>query len=131
MSVSYQPESSDGALRVLVVEDETLLAMLMEDMVLELGHKVVGPVEGLGHAMDIARGSQAVDCAILDVNFEGRETYPLADVLAERRIPFIFATGHGRDGLSERFRDAPLLQKPFQLGELRAAFAGLSPPKAA
>ncbi len=117
--------------RILVVEDETLVAMLVEDMVVELGHQVVGPVERLGQAVAIARGGESVDCAILDINFNGATTYEVADALAARRIPFVFATGYNRGWLSERYRDAPMLQKPFQIGELRRTLAGFRQTAAA
>ncbi|MGH7011416.1 MAG: response regulator [Caulobacteraceae bacterium] len=110
-----------GGLRVLVVEDESLLAMLLEDMVTELGCRVVGPVGALSEALEIAKGSPPFDCAILDIDLHGVKAYPIADALAERAIPFIFTTGYGREHLAGRFEDVPFLQKPFQISQLRDA----------
>ncbi|MHB8529460.1 MAG: response regulator [Caulobacteraceae bacterium] len=129
MKGSRKARGGPPSLKVLVVEDEALIAILVEDMITELGHEVVGPVGRLAEAMDIARSEIAVDCAILDVNIKGRDTYALAAALTERHIPFIFATGYAREKLAAGFRDAPMLQKPFQVSDLRAAFDHLNEPR--
>lgn len=117
-------------LRVLVVEDEMMVSMLIEDMLADLGCTVVGPASRLEEAMDLA-GSAELDCAVLDVNLGGQPIFPLADQLRERGAPFAFATGYGDAGLREVDRGTPVLQKPFRegdlarvLGELQAARAG-------
>ena len=116
----------DG-LKVLVVEDEMMVSMLIEDMLAELGCEVVGPASRLDEAMALAREAE-VDCAVLDVNLGGQPIFPVADLLRERGRPFAFATGYGDAGLREADKGTPVLQKPFRegdlarvLGELRAA----------
>jgi CheY-like chemotaxis protein len=118
---------AERRLRILVVEDEMLVAMNIEDMLLDLGHEVAGLASRLGPALALARESQ-FDAAMLDVNLDGEPSFPIAELLAERRIPFLFATGYGRAGIEERFRDRPILQKPFRASELAAALTTLCPP---
>jgi len=107
-----------GRLRVLVVEDEGLVALLLEDMLIELGHEVVGPIAVLGKAVAVA-SKDDVDIAILDVNLNGLDTFPVAAALAARGIPFVFSTGYNRDRFPPAYRNAPMLQKPFQLNDLQ------------
>jgi CheY-like chemotaxis protein len=116
-------------LRVLVVEDEMMVSMLIEDMLSELGCEIVGPASRLDEAMELAKTAE-IDCAVLDVNLGGQPIFPLADLLRERGAPFAFATGYGDAGLREADRGSPVLQKPFResdlarvLGELQAASA--------
>lgn len=113
-------------LRVLVVEDEMMVSMLIEDMLDDLGCTVIGPAARLDEALALARDSQ-IDCAVLDVNLGGQPIFPLADYLREKGAPFAFATGYGDAGLREVDRGSPVLQKPFRetdlarvLGELKA-----------
>ena len=113
-------------LRVLVVEDEMMVSMLIEDMLSDMGCTVVGPASRLDEAMELAMSSD-IDCAVLDVNLGGQPIFPLADLLRERGCPFAFATGYGDAGLRDVDRGTPVLQKPFRegdlarvLGELRA-----------
>ena len=106
-----------SAKRILIVEDEGIVAMLAEDILVDLGHEVVGIVGTLAkaHAM---LDNIAFDLAILDVNLNGEHTYALAERLKERGIPFVFATGYGREGLEPKWRDAPVLGKPYQPAEM-------------
>ena len=108
-------------LRVLVVEDEIMVALLLEEMIAELGHQVVGPVGRLGRALEAA-GTEAIDLAILDINLDGKEVYPVADALAARDIPFAFVTGYGREGLRAAYQGSPTLPKPFRRQDLRKLF---------
>jgi CheY-like chemotaxis protein len=110
---------ADG-LRVLLVEDEILVALLLEDMLAELGHTVVGPVARLDKALEMAK-QEAVDLAILDVRISGQEVYPVAETLTARGIPFIFSTGYGIRGLRLPYRGRPVLQKPFRRHDLQEA----------
>jgi len=107
-------------LRVLVVEDEAVVAMLLEDMLLDLGHEVVAAVGRFEQAMEAAETSD-LDLAILDVNLNGVLTYPVAERLKSRGVPVVFATGYGSDGLREDWRGGPVVQKPFQLRDLQKA----------
>jgi DNA-binding response OmpR family regulator len=115
---------AERRLRILIVEDEMLVAMNIEDMLLDLGHEVAGLASRLGPALELARESR-FDAAMLDVNLAGEPSFPVAEVLIGRGIPFLFATGYGRQGLEERYRDCPFLQKPFRMAELGAALEGL------
>lgn len=108
---------SAGRDRILVVEDEAIVAMLLEDILAELGYEVVGPATRLDRALDLARGAE-ISAAVLDVNVNGRDTYAVADALHARSIPFVFATGYGAKELAERFRDAPITHKPFDRNDL-------------
>ncbi len=117
---------ADRRLRILIVEDEMLVAMNIEDMLLELGHEVAGLASRLAPALALAREGR-FEAAMLDVNLAGEPSFPVADILIERGIPFLFATGYGRQGIEERYRDRPILQKPFRAAELGAALAGLLP----
>jgi CheY-like chemotaxis protein len=112
-------------MRILIVEDEMLVAMNIEDMLEELGHEVVGIAGRLGTALALAR-DEAFDVAMLDVNLAGDRSFPVADLLIARGIPFLFATGYGLDGIDEKYRDRPVLQKPFRAAELAAAVAALA-----
>jgi CheY-like chemotaxis protein len=113
-------------LRVLVVEDEGLVAMLLEDMLDELGHRVVGPAATLERALELAR-QEAVDIAVLDLNLNGEDASPVAEVLAGRNIPFACATGYGE--LPEPLRGKPILPKPYDLEALKSVIARLVDPE--
>ncbi|MBM1172224.1 response regulator [Microvirga arabica] len=98
--------------RVLVVEDETMVSMLLEDMVCDLGGHVVGPAAKFEQAMMLALKAE-FDLAVLDVNLDGLAVYPIADVLRHRGIPFIFTTGYDSSVLPQRYQHNYLLSKPF------------------
>ncbi|WP_342111015.1 response regulator [Methylobacterium sp. SI9] len=98
--------------RVLLVEDESLVAMLAEDMLLDLGCEVTVAMR-LDKALGLVR-SETFDLAVLDVNLGDARSYPVADLLHERGTPFLFATGYGRKGLDRTYQDVPVLQKPYQ-----------------
>ena len=119
------PETATRALRILVVEDEVLVAMNIEDMLLEHGFEVAGIASRLAPALALAREGR-FDAAMLDVNLAGEASFPIADLLAERGIPFLFATGYGLAGLEERYRGHPVLQKPFRAAELRRAIEAIA-----
>jgi len=108
---------SFAGLRVLVVEDEMMVSMLIEDMLTDLGCTVVGPASRLDEAIELAK-QNGLDCAVLDVNLGGQPIFPLADLLRERGRPFAFATGYGDAGLRDVDRGSPVLQKPFREGDL-------------
>lgn len=106
-----------AGLRVLVVEDDAMLAMALEMALVDLGCDVVGLASSLRDAVPLAREA-AIDGAILDVNLAGERVDPIADILAARNIPFVFATGYGNAGLRDCDRDRPVLQKPYELRNL-------------
>lgn len=107
--------------RVLVVEDETMIAMLVEDMLDELGCAVVGPAHALDVALALAKTETDLDAALLDVNLAGQSVFPVADALRAKGVPAVFSTGYGEVGLKGHYRDAPVLQKPFRAGDLERA----------
>ena len=99
-----------------------MVAMLVEDMLTDLGHEVVGPAMRLEQAMPLAREAE-IDFAVLDINLEGEPSFPVADILTARGIPFVFATGYGSKGLNDAYRGAVTLKKPFEPRHLQRAFA--------
>ena len=111
-------------LRVLVVEDEMMVSMLIEDMLSDMGCTVVGPASRLDEAMELAQAG-GIDCAVLDVNLGGQPIFPVADLLRERGCPFAFATGYGDAGLRDADRGTPVLQKPFREGDLARVLGDL------
>jgi CheY-like chemotaxis protein len=102
--------------RVLIVEDEIIVALFLEDLLTEFGYEVAGVAAQLDDAM--ARPPD-YDVAVLDVHLNGRNVFDFADTLAARGTPFVFATGYGERGIPERHRARPVLQKPFQPGDLK------------
>ena len=116
---------SFSGLRVLVVEDEMMVSMLIEDMLTDLGCTVVGPASRLDEAMELAK-ENGLDCAVLDVNLGGQPIFPLADLLREKGAPFAFATGYGDAGLRDVDRGSPVLQKPFREGDLARVLSDLT-----
>jgi DNA-binding NtrC family response regulator len=106
---------------VLVVEDETLVAMLLEDMVVDLGGHLVGSASRLAQALEMARDpALKIDLAILDVNLAGEDVFPVAAALKERGVPVAFSTGYGNIGLPEAWRAHPTLPKPFTQDQVLA-----------
>ncbi len=107
-------------LRLFIVEDEAIIAMMLEDMLDDLGCAVVGSARSVDAALgDIQH--MDFDGAILDVNLRGERADPVADALIARGLPFVFATGYGEIGIAERFKGVVVLQKPFEATLLRRA----------
>ncbi|HEY0627241.1 MAG TPA: response regulator [Allosphingosinicella sp.] len=115
---------AERRLRVLIVEDEMLVAMNIEDMLLDLGHEVAGLASRVEPAMSLAREGE-FDLALLDVNLAGSPSFPIAAILRDRGIPFLFATGYGIKGIIEEFRSYPVLQKPFRERDLSLALEAI------
>ncbi len=107
--------------RVLLIEDEILVAMMMRDILTELGLTVVGPFSRLSEAM-IAAVHENIDGGIIDVNLGGEFVYPVADVLVAREIPFVFVTGYGVESIEGRFGHVPIIKKPVQRQALQKIF---------
>ena len=105
--------------RILVVEDEPLVAMHLEDLLIALGHAVVGLATRIDKALILARDGD-IDFAILDVNVAGTQSFSVASILRQRGIPFIFATGYGVEGLIDGYRDELALRKPYQEEDLES-----------
>jgi two-component SAPR family response regulator len=111
-----------AGIRVLVVEDEGTVAMLIEEMLQELGCEVVASVARLATARDVA-STLEIDLAILDVNLAGERVFPVAEILRDRHIPFLFSTGYGASGLPNEFNGYQVLHKPFSEGDLQRKIA--------
>lgn len=109
-------------LRVLVVEDEAIVTMLLEDLLAELGHTVTATASHLEDAVRLAETGE-FDIAMLDLNINGKQTFPVAEVLRAQGVPFVFATGYGEAGLPEEWRGTPTLQKPFMGEDIAAILA--------
>lgn len=131
MNAGIDPRSraATGGLRVLVVEDEALIAMHIEDILRRLGCQVVGPATSVEDAHRLIGDGEAFDVAILDVNLAGQPVYPVAQQLVARGCPFLFTTGYGAQGLLRNWRDRPTVQKPFGDDEIREGlWAALTSP---
>ena len=111
-----------SGVRVLVVEDEMMVSMLLEDMLSDIGCTPVGPATRMEPALKLIEHA-GFDAAILDVNLNGHETYPIADALAARAIPFVFASGYSTSRLRDKYRNIPSLRKPFRQQELEGTLA--------
>jgi CheY-like chemotaxis protein len=109
--------------RVLIVEDETLVAMLLEDMIGELGGDVVASAGRVARALAIL-DEQPIDLAVLDVNLGSEDAFPIAEALVKRGIPFVFSTGYGSTGLPPDWRKYPTLQKPFTEIQVASVLGG-------
>ena len=110
--------------RILLVEDEMIIAMMLEDLLADLGYDVVGIAARADEALAIIQ-AQSIDAAILDLNLAGQRSDSVADSLAARDIPFVFSTGYGEQGLKPEYRDRPLLKKPFRSADLERVLASL------
>jgi two-component SAPR family response regulator len=111
-TMSIRP--SANPLAVLVVDDEALIAMVLEDLLRHLGCEVIGPAGDVSSAIDlIGNGDRALDGAILDVNLRGELVYPVADALQSRGVPFVFVSGYADYGIDPRYAAIPAMAKPF------------------
>lgn len=112
--------------RVLIVEDELLVALMIEDVLLDLGCQTVGPCGSVAKALEAAR-IEELDLAVLDVNLDGEKVYPVAAVLTERRIPFLFVSGYGDGAIPPDHRAWKVCAKPFRTRDLeKMLFAALT-----
>ena len=118
--------SDNDKTRILIVEDEIIVAMFMEDMLAEYGYQVAGVASRLEEAMARAEAPDFA-VAVLDVHLNGKDVFPLADRLAEQGLPFVFATGYGARGIPERHAGRPVLQKPFLPDDLARTLSRLGP----
>ncbi len=113
--------------RVLVLDDEPLIAMMVEDWLGELGHQTIGPANTLSAALTLL-DEAIVDCAILDVSIGGQMSYPVAAALTDRGVPFLFVTGHGERHIAPPYDRAPMLSKPFDFQKIAEAMEKLVGP---
>jgi CheY-like chemotaxis protein len=106
--------------RILIVEDESLVAMLLETILEDMGCTPVGPAANIDDGLALAEG-ESLDAALLDVNVAGRQVFPVAQALKDRGVPFVFSTGYGEGGLPDEWRGQPTIQKPFTEAAVRDA----------
>ena len=109
------------ARRVLVVEDEALVAMMIQDFLTENGHAVIGPISRASEAL-LAANEGDFDAAVLDINLGDGMIYPVAEILAKRGVPFVFVTGYEADTIDDQFSEVPVLQKPIERQMLEKIF---------
>ena len=117
--ISGAPTALAGK-RVLAVEDEGLVAMWLEDLLTDLGCVVVGPANSIEVAFELLE-RDSIELAVLDINIAGQKVFPVAERLAARNVPFVFATGYGASGVVEPFAQRPVVQKPYTLEVLKRA----------
>jgi CheY-like chemotaxis protein len=108
--------------RVLIVDDEPLIAMMLQDRIEQPGYEPLGPAASVAQALALIETS-APAAAVLDLSLRGEDSYPVADALTERKIPFVFGTG--RERVAEGYAHVPLLNKPYDLKALQAALTSL------
>ena len=116
-----------GVPRVLIVEDEHLIQLMLAEMITEIGYEVAGTAANLQEAKESA-ASLDVDLAVLDVNLAGEKVFAVADTLRARDVPFCFVTGYGIAGVPQRYRVNPIIQKPFQETDLARVLRTLCQP---
>lgn len=117
-------DSANGK-RVLVVEDEPMIRLLLDDMLSDLGYSMAAEAGRLDEALAAANAGE-FDLAILDVNLNGEPVTPVVEVLVRRGVPFVFVSGYARRGIPEEHSQIPLLQKPFQVDGLARALAAVA-----
>jgi len=127
-----QGRASLKSRRVLVVEDEAVEALMLEDLLVQAGSIVIGPAVTTESALALI-GQEAIDCAVLDVKLVDGEVFAVADALAARGVPFIFATAYQADALGTRYAEVPRIEKVYDCADLLDALAGVleSKPHAA
>jgi CheY-like chemotaxis protein len=113
--------------RILVVEDEYLIAMTLSEHLEEVGSIVVGPVSSVEKAIKAIESNQQIDAAVLDLNLGGAMAFPVADALLARNIPFIFTSGYEGDALRERYPQIKNCLKPYLFPEMERALASAIP----
>jgi DNA-binding response OmpR family regulator len=123
VSTAYSIVQPLAGRRVLVVEDDALISMLLEEMLADMGAEVAGVAATLQQAIDLAE--TPADAAIVDVNLAGYSSYPAAQLLAERGVPLLFATGNDRHAPPPELAAAPTLAKPYDFAQVESAILGL------
>ncbi|RDY67577.1 response regulator [Lysobacter soli] len=113
-------------LRVLIVEDEFLIASMLEAHLVRLGYTVPPIAATVEEALSILEQNE-IHLAVVDINLAGTASYPVADALKARSIPFVFTTGYGQSGLPEPYRAFPIVQKPYRISRLEPILRGLLP----
>jgi CheY-like chemotaxis protein len=115
--------------RIFVVEDEVMVLWMLVDMLAAFGCEVVGPAGRLSQALKILDEATDIDAAVLDINLNGEKSYPVADALAARGVPFVFSSGYQRDRLLNGYKTCPMIQKPYGRSTLSDALIQLLTPE--
>jgi CheY-like chemotaxis protein len=123
-STMFEARPSPRGKRVLIVEDDAMIRMLLEDMLGELGYIIAAEAARIDEALDAVKTGE-FDLAILDINISGESISPVAEVLAARGTPFVLATGYAERGLPDLYRDCPTLKKPFAIDSLERMLQSL------
>lgn len=110
--LSFQFDRGRGTGNVLLVEDEAIVALMIEEILSELGLRVIGPFGSVSEAMHASR-EVALDAAVLDINLGDQSVYPVVDLLLEKRVPVAFISGYGAESVDRRYGHIPLMQKPI------------------
>jgi len=110
--------------KILVLDDEPMISSIIQEWLTELRYETIGPVQSVEAALELV-ASTRVDAGILDVTLRGEDCYPVADMLRSRAIPFALATGYGPGGVAARYRNQPILAKPFNFEAFRGALTSL------
>ena len=118
--MSEQQPADITGLKVLIVEDEALVSMLLEDLLDDLGCKVAGTAASVAKAMEVVDGVE-LDCAVIDMNLAGESSRPVAEALTAKGVPFIIVSGYGEGGVRQDYPSAVVVGKPFQMEDLRRA----------
>jgi DNA-binding response OmpR family regulator len=124
VSKSFRPATIARPARVLIVEDEHLIQLMLAEMITHMGYAVAGVAGNLKEAEDHASGME-LDVAVLDINLAGEKVFPVADTLKARGVPFCFVTGYGVAGLPAHYELSAVLQKPFQEEDLEKILRSL------
>jgi len=109
---------------ILLVEDDFIIALDQAASLEEAGARVVGPAATVGAALELLANTDRLDGAVLDVHLRGQTSYPVADVLKARSVPFVFLTGYDRSIISASYADVPVCEKPFNLARITQAMFG-------
>jgi len=104
--------------RIFVVEDDAMIALMIEGMLFDLGYAVIGPVGAVGEALELLAGAGEIDAALLDVNLAGKPVFPVSEALRARGVPLVYSTGYGDPHLPPADKRAIILRKPFRADEL-------------
>lgn len=131
MTAAAPPLDALQGRRILVVEDEFFQAKDLASALTAAGARLAGPVPSLHDAVELLDKGDIIDAAVLDINLRGRMVYEVADLLASRDIPFLFATGYDPELLPDAYRERQIYEKPFRMEHLLAAVAGLCAQPAA
>lgn len=114
-----------AGVRVFVVEDETLVLIDIEDCLADAGATIIGPAMNLAQAVQIAESEQEIDIALLDINVQGEQVFPAAEILRRRNVPILFASGYGKSSLTGEWSEMPVAPKPYAMSEVVATLAKL------